>query len=209
MRPSPFFHFLLYIVCVIVVYAIVKNIGKRVHEQFAPSSIPKSPVILVTEHENRLRVYVNEPHSSSQVTQFSVKVNNVHYLFDFMSMKQTETKTMRYVDIDYNYESSEENITLSAIFINQNGKSNSSKLIRIPLKDLEENASPSEDYNATLEETQKEVVSCHPNGTYTIGKHCIYTPGLMTNLTPSMYETLKKELTPSTKTYTLDFNLDL
>ena len=31
----------------------------------------------------------------------------------------------------------------------------------------------------------------------------------MTNLEPEMYETLKKELQPKDKTYTVDFNLDL
>lgn len=219
MKTTPFFHFLLYIISIIIIYAIVTNIGKRVHEKFEEYRVPNSPSIILNISKNvnefnpnqiKLKIYVNDPKRELNVTHFGIKCNDANYLFVFNELKSNNLETAHIATIDYIVEENTD-LNITSYFINKYGKSPPSKTIKITAKELEEEKKivSDEEFNASIEETESQVVSCHPNGTYTIGKQCIYTPGLMTNLEPEMYETLKKELQPKDKTYTVDFNLDL
>ena len=205
MKSTPFFHFLLYIIFIIVVYNIVTIVSRKTHETFDVRYVPDAPILIASEKDNKLRLFMINPPIS--VTKLIVKINQTIFMYEMNTLPYSENKMMRYVDVDYAL-TGDEVFKVSAMFVNKLGKSQESNKIVIHPKVLEKKE------DSTIPVTQetvhdKQYISCHPNGSYTIGKQCIYNPGLMTNLTPEMYETLKKELEPQEKTYTMDLNLVL
>lgn len=199
---TPFFQFLLYILLVILTYFIVRNISKKVHEQFDTRGLP--PAITVTGKlvDKDLHLFFLLPEELKEATDVKVSVENAEKRTIFFPIRDIKVEDELYHIIIENLAYNEETNVMVQLKSKFGLGKNSNLLKFTPKQEIEE--------STVIEEPKpsQKYVSCHPDGTYTVHKNFEINPPLINNLSPELLKKLQEVMKPKEKTYQVEINLD-